>query len=177
MDENLVYLSELEFLIESINLAVDDLNDSLSLKTEEAYIRAWYSIQGILINIGNISKILYPSSHSSRLAKSRGERLRRLLGMPDESILSEKKMRNCFEHYDEKLDAFEQKRKREGGVYISRSIGTSNAIHVDGGIRNFLMRQYNIETKTLIYRDIQYDIQEAIDEVGTLQLKLEALGY
>lgn len=66
-------------------------------------IEIWSSIQLILIAIGNISKILWPTK---KTYKDRGEKLRKLLKVDDNSILRSRKFRNQFEHYDEIIDEF-----------------------------------------------------------------------
>ncbi|WP_211356936.1 hypothetical protein, partial [Phaeodactylibacter luteus] len=56
-------------------------------------IEIWSSIQSILVASGNVSKILWPTINY----KTRGERLRQILSVEDDSILSNRRFRNHFE--------------------------------------------------------------------------------
>jgi len=80
-------------------------------------IEVWASIQSILVAAGNVSKILWPSRKSFA---ARGETLRRLLNVDNDNLLSDRKFRNHFEHYDERIeDWFE---KNQSAVYMDSSI-------------------------------------------------------
>ena len=59
------------------------------------------SIQMILISAGNVSKILWPPRRASA---ARGATLRALLGIDDNNPLSDRRLRNHFEHYDERIE-------------------------------------------------------------------------
>lgn len=58
------------------------------------HIETWCSIQSILVSAGNVSKILWPNFKY----KVRGDELRKLLKVDDDSPLSSRKFRNHFEH-------------------------------------------------------------------------------
>ncbi len=64
------------------------------------HIEVWCSIQSILVSAGNVSKILWPNNS----AKARGEQLRKLLNIDAKNILANRKFRNHFEHYDERIE-------------------------------------------------------------------------
>jgi hypothetical protein len=78
--------------------------------------RVWYSVQGLLISLGNLSKLLWPrelhkerdlslAEQSERSARSeRRARLREALGVADNSPLRSVQLRNVFEHIDTELE-------------------------------------------------------------------------
>ena len=59
--------------------------------------------QAFIGAVANVSKIFWPTGSAS-YAKRRSAYLRSLLEIDDESPLKNRKIRNAFEHYDERLD-------------------------------------------------------------------------
>src|SRR5690242_16683927 len=82
-------------------------------------VETWSSIQSILVATANVSKILWPSTKY----KARGERLRQALGVEDSNILSGRKFRNYFEHYDEQVDDWFK--NQSSAVYIDLAMNPS----------------------------------------------------
>jgi hypothetical protein len=64
------------------------------------HIEVWCSIQSILVSSGNISKILWPNSKDRQ---AQGQYLRKFLGVEESNILADRKFRNHFEHYDDRI--------------------------------------------------------------------------
>ena len=65
------------------------------------HIEVWCSIQSILVAAGNVSKILWPPDKEYKL---RGEKLRQLLKVENDNLLSDREFRNHFEHYDDRIE-------------------------------------------------------------------------
>jgi len=63
--------------------------------------RVWYAAQGLLVAVGNISKILWPSNPESR---GRRISLRSKLHLDETSPLNSRELRNHFEHFDERIE-------------------------------------------------------------------------
>jgi hypothetical protein len=84
-------------------------------------IEVWCSIQSILVAAGNISKILWPPDTKY---KKRGERLRKILEIDDDNVLSSRKFRNnFFEHYDARIEEWFS--NHSSGVYIDLAMNPS----------------------------------------------------
>ena len=64
--------------------------------------RIFLHIQAFLVAVANISKILFPNKKFA----SRGEELRKVLQVPENSPVENKKFRNDFEHYDERIESW-----------------------------------------------------------------------
>src|SRR6266849_8982602 len=62
----------------------------------------WYSIQSFLVATANISKFLWPIPRR----ETRGKQLREFLSVQDDSPLKRRKVRDSFEHFDERLDSW-----------------------------------------------------------------------
>lgn len=115
-------------------------------------IEIWCSIQSILVAAGNVSKLLWPNKQY----KLRGEYLRQLLNIEDDNILSDRKFRNHFEHYDERVE--EWFNAQPNGAYIDLSMNP--------GLRGFGAnndhRGYNSFNNTLIFRGEILDLNEVL---------------
>jgi hypothetical protein len=91
---------EIESQCASALTASGDLEEALAAGDRR---RFWYSVQGLLIASANISKLLW--GNDSAAAKRRSS-LRRLLRVGDDSPLRNRRLRNHFEHFDERLEAW-----------------------------------------------------------------------
>ncbi|MDF1644267.1 MAG: hypothetical protein P1U80_08785 [Pseudomonadales bacterium] len=153
-----VFLSEIVRQAEIAKLSATRLK---SKDDETNSLEIWCSLQSILIASGNVSKILWPSRQRS---KERGENLRSLLGIENGNMLEERKLRNHFEHYDERIGDW--CKTNQSAVYIDSKIepfetGVS-------GIEQFAHREYNPLTKVFMFRGEKFDI-------GGLLVELEKL--
>lgn len=115
-------------------------------------VEVWCSIQSILVAVGNVSKILWPSPKY----KIRGERLRQLLKVEEENLLRNRKFRNrFFEHYDELVEEWFS--SHSSGVYIDLAMNPS----FPGRTLNS-HRGYNSFNNTLIFRGESLDLGEVL---------------
>lgn len=114
-------------------------------------IETWCSIQSILVAAGNVSKILWPQKN-----KVRGEQLRKLLRVEKDYILSDRKFRNHFEHYDERVEDWFN--KQSSGVYIDLAMNPS----LPGRSALNSHRGYNAFNNTLKFRGEELDLNEVL---------------
>ena len=126
-------------------------------------LEVWCSIQSILVAAGNVSKILWPSRKSSA---ARGEKLRSLLDIDKCNILSDRKLRNHFEHYDERIEDWFEKSRSLG--YIDSRIDPLQSNFSNNNTN--IHRIYNPLTQTLTFRG------ESID-LGKVLIALEEIRY
>jgi hypothetical protein len=139
---------------------------------EKEDLRIWCAIQGFLASTANISKMLWPSRRGKTEAMDRGERLRALLSVSDIEILKDRKFRDHFEHFDERLDAWAE------GHSISRT-GL-----LDGWIAyskvNFdmekpgLLRIFHAPDLTVTFCGERYPLEPVIEAIERLQVKVQA---
>ncbi len=77
--------------------------------------RFWYSAQGFLLAVAKISRTLWPAERDHRAGRSspssRGIELRKHLGLPARSPLTDRAVRNQFEHFDERLDLWAERER------------------------------------------------------------------
>lgn len=120
------------------------------------HVETWCSIQSILVATGNVSKILWPS----KKFKVRGIRLRKLLNVDDTNPLSDRKFRNHFEHYDERVDEWCSNTYR--GVYDDLSMNPHLNFGVLGQVPHFTHRGYNSFNNTVVFRDEVLDLNQLL---------------
>ena len=124
-------------------------------------VDVWGSIQSILIAAGNVSKILWPH----KKYKSRGEKLRKLLNIDETNLLSDRKFRNHFEHYDERIEVWFQ--NNPSAVY--RDLAMNPSLYGFGFTSNN-HRAYNSFDNTLIFRGESLDLGEVLKALEKIRL-------
>jgi hypothetical protein len=121
-------------------------------------IGVWSSIQSILIAAGNVSKILW-----NQKFKIRAEELRRQLNVDENNILSNRRFRNKFEHYDEHIEEWFEDPPSE--IHIDLAMNPSMLF---GQNLNKVHRGYNSFNNTLILggKSLQLDsVLNALKEI------------
>jgi hypothetical protein len=126
-------------------------------------IDVWSAIQSILIAAGNVSKILWPLPPRS----ARGAALRALLGVDDTSPLSDRKFRNHFEHYDERIEDWMS--TRPSAAYIDQKIGPA-AFHPQL-LSQLVHRHYDPCMKVLIFRNESTNLASTLEELDLIRQK------
>lgn len=119
-------------------------------------IEKWCSIQSILVASGNVSKILWPA----KKYKIRGDRLRKMLNVEEDSPLSSRRFRNHFEHYDERVEEWFSNVSE--GVYDDLHMNPNLNSGLLGDMPNFTHRGYNSFNNTLVFRDEVLDFNELL---------------
>ncbi len=159
MDQHIqtIFVHEIERQARFGLIAVDDMHSALSGHNVE---RVWYSVQGLLIAAGHLSKILWPG----KAHEGRGQVLRKLLSVSDESVLAPRRFRNHFEHFDERLEAWASSSARRN--FVDSNVGLPamiTGIEPDDYLRNF-------DTKNLVvtFRGDAYSLQPIANAIEEL---------
>ncbi len=129
------------------------------------HVEVWCSIQSILAAAGNVSKILW--STSSTETKARSKNLRKMLSIEDDNILSDRKFRNHFEHYDERIQTWFE--NRSSGVYVDLAFNPFEPTPWE--IPQFYHRAYNQVDKIVTFRDETLDLKELLNALEEIKLK------
>lgn len=158
--EEIVFISEIVMQTKIAKRAAERLKATTD---HFDVIEVWCSIQSILVTAGNVSKILWPS----RKFKARGDMLRALIDVDDRNLLSDRKFRNHFEHYDERIEYwFEENRS---AVYTDSVIDPFRSIW--GSTSNFSHRAYNPLTQTLTFRGDSVDLGALLNVLEEIRHK------
>lgn len=119
-----VFKLELRRQSEFAATAFQDLDQALA---SNDMTRIWYSVQALLIAVGNISKVLWPPNPTY---ECRGAALRDSLGVQEQSPLAPRSFRNHFEHFDERLEAWAASSKRHN--FADSNVLTDYLFHRTG---------------------------------------------
>lgn len=134
-----------------------------NLSNASTSVEYWSAIQCILSASANVSKILWPGEKR----KARGKYLRKLLRVNEEHLLSDRSIRNSFEHYDERIeDWFEE---HDTQTYCDLALEA----HVPGLLMppKFSHRSYDQYTYDLKFRNEKINLQELLSELAKLREK------
>jgi len=147
--QEMILLSEIVLQSKIAKRAAERLN--VNHNTHD-HVEVWCSIQSILVAVANVSKILWPNKKYA----SRGEKLRQLLKVEKDNLLCDRKFRNHFEHYDERVEEWFE--KQSDGVYIDLSMNSS----LRTGMPSNDHRGYNAFNNTLLFRGELLDLDELL---------------
>jgi len=142
--------------------AFDDLECSLCSADQEA---AWYAIQGFLVSVGNISKLLWPKIEK---IPGRGEALRKALDIADDSPISPRTFRNHFEHFDERIETWVA--AQETSNLVDSNIVPREM--VAGLPEAAFLRNLDPTTLVLSFRGDEYDLRKVSEDVRDLVPKV-----
>ncbi len=124
-------------------------------------LEAWSLIQLILGSAANVSKILW-----SKRFESRSEHLRKLLNIDENNPISKRKLRNHFEHYDERIEKWFE--KQPSAVYRDLEINPFESIW--GITDKNKNREYNPNTQVLTFRGESIDLGVLLSELEEILL-------
>lgn len=153
--QEMIFISEIVLQSKIAQRAAERLKAS---QNKFDTIEVWCSIQSILVAAGNVSKILWPSKKN----ELRGERLRQIIKVEKSNPLSERKFRNHFEHYDERIEDWFN--NHSSAVYSDLAMNPS----LQGNMVSYNNRGYNSFNNTLVFRGETLDLNEilkALEEI------------
>lgn len=127
-------------------------------------IEVWGSIQSILVAAANVSKILWPPR---KPYKARGKQLRRLLGIGDHNLLSDRTFRDHFEHYDERIEDWFN--NNNSAVYIDSEIDSFEP--TPWSLPRLVHRSYNPSSQTLSFRNDSIDLAAVLAALAEIREK------
>jgi hypothetical protein len=139
-------------------LAADMAHGAVAGGNQDAF---WSSIQNFLTATANIAKALWGAGGSRAAAR---EPLRLSLGVADDSALASTRLRNHFEHYDERLDQWFE--RSAGRNYVDFVIGPENVIA--GADATDIFRWFDPDVGDVIFWGERYSIAALVRAVRQL---------
>jgi len=94
------FQAEVERQCQFAMIALEDMEESSASGDGKLF---WYSLQGLMVAVGRISRLLWPPDP---LFPKRGEQLRESLGVGEDSPLKARKFVENFEHFDKRLETW-----------------------------------------------------------------------
>lgn len=127
-------------------------------------IEVWGSIQSILVAAANVSKILWPAR---KQYFARGEQLRKLLGIDDNSLLSDRTFRNHFEHYDERIEEWFS----DNGSAVYADLRIDSIEPTPWSLPRFFHRSYNPTSQVLSFRNESIDLAAVVAALAEIRAR------
>lgn len=161
-------LAELVLLGEIVTQSKIAANAAHHLAEASKPIETWASIQSILVAAGNVSKVLWPARKGN---EKRGKHLRALISIDDDNLLSDRTLRNHFEHYDERIDSWFD--ANHSAVYLDSRIDPFEVGPL--GLPRQFHRSYNPTTQVLNFREESIDLAAVLVELAAIREKCRGL--
>ncbi len=181
-----LFLRELEHQHEAAHLAVSDLNQALAQPTTMSTARAFAAVQSLLAAGAMVSKILWPQPSPTnpdgspltdddevlrQLTIERGRALRAALGIKAVPVLESRKVRNAFEHFDDRLDQFLADGNR---IVLDRNIGPRDSVVVIDGKVPVHLRLIDTQRCSVSVLDNAVSMQELYDAIADVARRASA---
>lgn len=144
-----IFLSEIIFQVEMAEHATNNLKENAN---HTGKFETWGYIQMILIAAGNVSKILWPGRDKN---KARGSHLRKLLNIEDDHLIADRKFRDHFEHYDERVEIRTENRNGFIDFVMNPSM---HMFHRDN-----ISRGYEVDSNTLVFQGETLDLNSVVE--------------
>ena len=143
--------------LSKLGLSHEELTARSIEVTMEPGARAWHPVQSLLTATANISKALW--GQGGKLTTGR-EPLRRSLDVDEDSPLKPTSMRNNFDHFDERLDAWWDRSVNHN--YVDLGFGD---VHIGGIPEDEMFRSLNPQTGDLVFWGERYNLPEIMAEI------------
>ena len=178
------FYQEIEHQCMFVKMAVEDI---VSCRTADnkGLFREYYYLQVLLSSLGNISKILWPIAKKKnkvstaspstpcspllQLREARGRELREALNIKTGSPLKSRKLRDTFEHFDERMDEWFRKTERHG--FSDRNVGSFEGTTVPRPSER--LRTFVPETWTMVYCGREFKLSPTIRAVCGLYAEIQ----
>jgi hypothetical protein len=98
--------------------------------------------------------------------KRRGEKLRKLLNIDESNLLSDRKIRNHFEHYDERIETWFK--NQSSAVY--RDLAMNPSMYNFGNRFANTHRGYNSFDNTIVFRGESLDLGAVLNALEEIRL-------
>ncbi|HLQ27268.1 MAG TPA: hypothetical protein VK138_15495 [Acidiferrobacterales bacterium] len=172
MDESIesVYLRELIRQCEYAIGAVQKANEALSNQNPSEFFR---EAGDFLQHSSAVSRMLWPpggiNRQKKKKARQRGDHLRAQLSVQEGHVLQNRKLRDHFEHFDERLDEWAEASPNK--IIVDNMVGPRKAIAGDAIKDEDIMRMYDPTNKEIVFRGEKFNVQTLVDGINDIQAK------
>lgn len=165
MQKRLIFIfqNEIDKQSEYALISIDYIDYYLQKLTEENSNKfIWYFVQNFLTSSADVSKLLWGSKKEENIDR---KELRESLNIDDKSVLFSKKLRNHFEHYDERIESwFRESRDKN---YADSNIAPTNSI-IGLNEEDFL-RNFDTTKMAITFKGEVYELRPLVDELIMLK--------
>ena len=166
------FIRELKIQCSFAAFALEDIHAALA--SHDQVDRLWFSVQNFLNSAANLSKMLWPVKAEYA---DRGEFLRNKLGIEEDSPLKSRRVRNCFEHFDEHLH--EWIASLDSHNLIDRNVGPAKIWCPSGNFENdkkYFLRNFDQSNFELLFRGKVYELGPVIQEIQCIVDRVNKLN-
>ncbi len=129
------------------------------------------ALDAFIHNCAMLYKMLWPIKKNKPYQIARCERLRRILGVDDNSLINSKSLRNAIEHFDEKLDDWIQNQTCNGHI-VEACIG-DNVFSEYGVKKESFFSAYSRATKIYVFMGEEYRLEPMVRDVEHIFEKVQ----
>ena len=140
-------------------LAASDLDDALAGNDSD---RIWLAIQSLLVAVANVSRLLFGQGGK---AADRSE-LQAELGVDATSPIAATRLRNHFEHMDQRIETWAKSSKRM--IFIDMNVGPADGGIAPGAEPIDHFRQFDPDTRRVLFWGEEYELTPVLREVERL---------
>lgn len=175
MDEHLLrlYLGQVKAECEAAFNAIQGLNAALQSPEEAS---PFPSAQALVHHAAAVSRMFWPPGSRNKQAKERaalrGETLRNAICLTTPHPVQSRTLRDHFEHFDERLDAWAEASKHRN--IIKQLVGTRAAVGGDGVEDGDIIHHYDPATKVYAFRGEKFDVQDLATGLSDIYEKVKA---
>jgi hypothetical protein len=159
-DSHIIFIFYLELIQQCrfAKLSIEDIS-TYSSPDKHSSERIYYAIQNFLTSLGIISTILWPTKH-----KERGYELRKKLKVRDDSVLRNRKFRNHFIHFNERVENWAEAFEIRG--FSDWNIGSWDGVSLPSEL--IRVRTFDPKTWMLTFRDEEFNLLPAVKAIDEL---------
>ncbi|WP_138437635.1 hypothetical protein [Marinobacter shengliensis] len=165
-----IYLEQAKQECQLAFQAIEQLNDAIASKGAKD---PFGPAQAMVHHAAAVSRIFWPPGGKNKTARqrsqSRGEALRKAIGVRHGHPVQNRTLRDHFEHFDERLDDWAEKSKNRN--IVKQLVGPRSAIGGDAITDEDIIHHYDPATKVYAFRGEQFDVQElasGLDDINRL---------
>lgn len=166
-----IYLRQVAQECEYCFEAISRMNAILSRSVEGDFFR---EALDLVHHAAAVSRIFWPPGGSNKQkrqrAMRRGQFLRDSLGLQSGHPIQDRTLRDHFEHFDERLDAWAEESPNRN--IVQSLIGPRSAIGGDAIKDSDIIRHYDPNTKMLGFRGEMFDVQDIATGIEEIHKKV-----
>jgi hypothetical protein len=158
-----VYQNHVVHCCHGVLLGAQDI-DSVSSPQDVA--RLWYGVQNVVVNAGNLAKVFWGIGNAAERAQRYEERrpLRESLSVADDSPLRDVKVRNDYEHLDERIEKWWKESPNRN--IVNSMVGPRGAIIGLG--ENETLRWFDPTTGDVIFWGNELNVPAVVKEAARI---------
>ena len=171
-----IYLGEIAQECDFCFSTVAKMNEQLEndMKNQSDFFK---DASDLVNHAAAISRMLWPPNDKNKQkrvrATRRGKALRKILDVQYNHPIQNRKLRNHFEHFDERLDDWAHNSRNKN--IVRNLIGSPNAIGGDAIDATDIINSYDPSTRIYSFRGESFNIQELVNAITDINQRVHSV--